>query len=536
VREQSEIAGHAVRAMYLYCAVADVAAVTRDEEYMAAMDRIWDDVVLRRMYVTGGIGPSASNEGFTTAFDLPNDTAYAETCASIGLALWNHRLALLFADARYADVMERVLYNGFLSGVALDGESFFYTNPLGSRGRHHRSSWFGCACCPPNVLRILSSLGGWTYACTPGSVHVNLYAGSSFETTITDESMDIPVTITQTTRYPWEGKVKIAVEPEAGSAPRFDLCLRIPGWCESYTLKVNGKAVEMPDVAKGYARVRRIWNPGDVVELDMAMPVRRVESDPRVKANVGRVALMRGPLVYCLEGVDNGGKVRNLALPRTAELAFRHRPDLLGGVTVIEGKALAAGTTDWDGRLYAPVAEAVPVDFLAVPYYAWDNREPGEMVVWLPEATGLVEPQPVPGITASASHCNARDTLLALHDRLEPDSSRDHTVPRFTWWPRRGSAEWVRVDFETPRTVASVDVYWFKDAPHGGCSTPASWTLLFREGDAWKPVAGATDFGVEPDRYNRVTFDPVETTGLRIDVQLQKDLSSGILEWRVGRN
>jgi len=532
VREQTEIVGHAVRAMYLYCGMADVAAVTGDEGYIAAMERIWNDVVKRKMYITGGIGPSAHNEGFTVAYDLPNDSAYAETCAAIGMVLWNHRLNLLHADAKYVDVLERVLYNGMLSGVSLSGNRFFYTNPLGSKGNRHRKEWFGCSCCPVNVVRFLSSLAGYVYAHRADTIYVNLFAAGSATIPLENGA----VSLVQDTRYPWDGRVAIGVKPHAESGEQdFTLAVRFPGWCRSSRITINGEEWSDGDsFHKGYLIFRRTWREGDEVLIDLQMPVRRVKAHPDVAANRGRTALMRGPLVYCLEGVDNGGEVRNLVLSPDAILRAEFRPGLLGGVTVIKGEAFAAFREDQGDRLYGPAARVERKEFVAVPYYAWDNRAPGEMVVWLPESAELVPMPPLKGVTASASHCHGGDAVQALYDRVEPSASNDHGLPRFTWWDKKGSAEWVRYDFDTARGVSSVSVYWFDDSPHGGCRLPASWRLLYRAGDTWLPVENATAFGVEADRFNRVSFDPVRTGGLKIEVELREGFSGGILEWAIG--
>jgi len=385
IREQAEICGHAVRAMYLYSGVADIAGITGDKGYISAMERIWEDVVHRKMYITGGIGPSASNEGFTVAYDLPNENAYAETCASIGMVLWNHRLNLLHADGRFADIVERVLYNGLLSGISLDGEKFFYVNPLASRGKHHRKPWYGCACCPTNMVRFLPTVGGYVYAHSTDGIYVNLYVASSVKVPLECTV----VKLTQDTQYPWDGNVRIAVEP--ASAATFEIFLRIPGWCKEAQLRVNGRPVSNFEVDKGYARIRREWHPGDTIELELAMPIQRMKAHPNVTADVGRVALQRGPIVYCLEAVDNGGTVLQLSLPRDTELIAEHRRALLAGVTVIMGSALAPSAESWDGLLYRPVAEPKRVRFVAVPYYSWDNRAPGEMIVWLPESPQLAE-------------------------------------------------------------------------------------------------------------------------------------------------
>jgi len=387
IEEQSEICGHAVRAMYLYSGVADIAAITGDKGYIDAMERIWRDVVFRKMYITGGIGPSASNEGFTVAYDLPNDSAYAETCASIGMVLWNHRLNLLHADARFADVVERVLYNGLLSGLSLDGERFFYVNPLASQGKHHRKPWYNCACCPTNVVRFMPTVGGYVYARSEDGIYVNLYVAGQSTVQLNDTS----VKLTQQTRYPWDGNVKIIVEPKVPAT--FEICLRIPAWCENARLKLNGNAVHKLETVKGYVRINRKWKDGDIIELELPMPIERIEAHPNVKGNVGRVALQRGPIVYCLEAVDNGGSVRQLVVTRDAKLTAEHRPELLGGVTVIKGNAVPASSEDWEGKLYRKVSKCRPIEFVAVPYYAWDNREPGEMAVWVPENSGTSIPE-----------------------------------------------------------------------------------------------------------------------------------------------
>ncbi|UCG16223.1 MAG: glycoside hydrolase family 127 protein [Phycisphaerales bacterium] len=529
VREQSEIVGHAVRAMYLYCGMADVEDLTGDAGYVAALQRIWQDVVQRKMYVTGGIGPSWHNEGFTVAYDLPNDTAYSESCASIGMVLWNHRLNLLHADARYVDVLERTLYNALPAGVSLEGDKFFYTNPLASQGGHHRKPWYSCACCPPNFARILPTVGGYAYACDGDGVFVNLYVAGQAKLTV----KDTPVTITQQTRYPWEPTVRLTLRPVKPTT--FDVRLRIPGWCDGGSVKVNGKGIDKLDVRNGYARVRREWKDGDTLDLTLPMPIRRIEAHPRVLADAGRVALQRGPIVYCLEAVDNKAPVRRLALPPDAKLRAEHRAGLLGGITVIKGTALAVERDDWGRKLYRPAAEAKSVEFTAVPYCVWDNREPGEMVVWLPESPMLVSPRPERGITVSASHVSRPEKLTALYDRIEPAYPGDTSVPHFDWWDHKGSEEWVQYDFDAPRRVDGVEIHWFDDERIGGrCRTPESWKLLFRDGEQWREVTGASGYGTRADQINRVTFDPVETRALRVEVKLREGVSGGILEWVVG--
>jgi len=376
VRAQTEATGHAVRAMYNCMGMLDLYAETGDEQLLAAGKRIWQSATQRRMYVTGGIGATRHGEAFGKDYELPNDTAYAETCAQIGLIHVARRLFMIEPHGEYADVMERVLYNGFLSGLSLSGNKFFYQNRLATKGDYRRQSWYGCACCPSNVIRVYPRLGQFMYAFGKSAAYVNLYAAGTAKIIIDGR----PVELKQETRYPWDGRVTLTVTPP--NAQTFDICLRIPGWCrenktpgalymasgskEKATLEINGKTVSLNKLRKGYVRISREWKPGDKIELDLPMPIRRIQAHPAVKADTGRAAVQRGPIVYCVEAVDHGGRVSHLSLPASAKLTAEHRPDMLGGVTVIRGK----------------VGEH---DLLAVPYYAWDNRAGGEMAVWLKE-------------------------------------------------------------------------------------------------------------------------------------------------------
>lgn len=377
VRQQTVVTGHAVRAMYLYSAMADVANADGDAGLLAASQRLWHSVVDERMYITGGIGPAASNEGFTHAYDLPDETAYAETCAAIGMVFWNQRLLQFAGDGRYADVLERALYNGVLSGVSLDGLRFFYENPLASRGTHHRAEWFDCACCPPNIARLMAGVGGYFYSTAARSLWVHLYAGGTAAAQVNGAT----VRIAQHTQYPWDGRVELTIEPERPL--RFALHLRVPGWCRRFTLAVNGKRVAVR-VRKGYVAVRRLWRTGDKLLLQLAMPVRLTRANPHVRQMAGRVAVERGPLVYCLEGIDHKhAELDDIALPLRARWTVVQCPQLLGGVAVLRTRGLAA--KPWRGGLYAEAQTIAdqPVNITAVPYCVWDNRAPGEMRVWL---------------------------------------------------------------------------------------------------------------------------------------------------------
>jgi hypothetical protein len=369
---QDEAVGHAVRATYMYAGMADVAALTGDASYVKAIDRIWENVVGKKLYITGGIGAYGKDEAFGKNYELPNLTAYNETCAAIGNDYWNQRLFLLHGDARYIDVMERTLYNGLLSGVSLDGKGFFYPNPLESDGTHERSPWFGCACCPGNVTRFVASLPGYAYAKKQRSIYVNLFVAGNASLKLDDGTA---VSVTQQTRYPWDGDVRITVNPEKDA--KFTMFVRVPGWAvnqpvpsdlyryvdvvkDPVVLRVNGKKIELK-TEKGYAALTREWKKGDVVDLRLPMQPRRVLAHDAVEADRGRVAVERGPLVYAAEWPDNPGvKVRDAVLTDGVKLSARRRPDLLGGVTVIEAGKLTL-----------------------IPYYAWANRGKGEMAVWL---------------------------------------------------------------------------------------------------------------------------------------------------------
>jgi len=390
VREQATAEGHAVRAMYLYCAMADLAAETGDGELRRACRRLWRNVTERRMYVTGGIGSSRQGERFTFDYDLPNETAYAETCAAIGLVFWAHRMLALEGDGCYADVMERALYNGVLSGVSLDGKRFFYANPLtvfpealrdGGHVAAQRQEWFGCACCPPNIARLLASLPLYAYSEGARTAWVHLYVQGRATLNVAGRQVEVRVQ----TDYPWREEVSLEVRPQRPGT--FTLALRIPGWCRGATLSVNGNPLRLGDIVKkGYAKVRRAWARGDRVELKFPMPVERIEANPRVRMDCGRVALQRGPIVYCLEEVDNGPDLADLCLPRRAALRAQYRPDLLGGIVTITGAALRRDRSGWGRALYrADKSQALKVPITAVPYYAWCNRKPGEMLVWIRE-------------------------------------------------------------------------------------------------------------------------------------------------------
>jgi DUF1680 family protein len=392
--DQTDAIGHAVRAGYLYSGMADVAALTGDTNYVRAIDAIWENCVGKKLYITGGIGSRHDGEAFGGNYELPNASAYNETCAAVANDYWNQRLYLLHGDAKYVDVLERTLYNGLLAGVSLDGTKFFYPNPLESDCSYERSPWFGCACCPGNITRFLPSLPGCFYARKNDSIFVNLFAAGVADIKLDDGRA---IKLTQETRYPWDGAVKIIVAP--AKTFLFTIAVRIPGWarneavpgglyhfltCPSnqpVTLKINGKPVPLT-LDKGYARLHRHWKNGDAIDLNLPMPVQCVVAGDKVEADRGRIALQRGPIVYCAEWPDNpNGKVRNLQLPRGQSFTSAFEPTLLKGVQTITGQAIAIPS---DAHSTKVTNREQP--FKAIPYFAWANRGKGEMVVWMPSS------------------------------------------------------------------------------------------------------------------------------------------------------
>ena len=357
VRRLTDISGHAVRCMYLYCGMADVAALKNDTGYIAAIDRLWDDVVHRNMYITGGIGSSRDNEGFTEDYDLPNLDAYCETCASVGMVLWNQRMNQLTGDSKYIDVLERSLYNGALAGISLGGDRFFYVNPLESKGDHHRQEWYGCACCPRQLSRFLPSIGNYIYASSDDALWVNLYIGNTGQIRIGETD----ILLTQETDYPWDGSVKLTIST---SQPlEKEIRLRIPNWCKTYDLSINGKRINVSE-EKGYAVIKD-WKSQDVIALDMDMPAEIVAADPHVKENFGKRVIQRGPLVYCMEEIDNPVYFDQIQLSPSTTFQTAFVSDILNGIKTIKTNGRAQSAT-------------------FIPYYAWDNRKAGKMRVWIP--------------------------------------------------------------------------------------------------------------------------------------------------------
>jgi hypothetical protein len=439
-------------------------------------------------------------------------------------------------------VMERTLYNGLISGVALDGKTFFYQNPLeatGLAGKDQRSPWFGVACCPGNITRFMASVPGYVYAQRGDALWVNLFMANNADIKLDNGRT---VRMTQETRYPWDGAVKMTVNPDQ-SAP-LTVNVRVPGWArnepvptdlyrftdksaETVTLKVNGKPVTVK-LDKGYVALTRTWKKGDTIEMNLPMPVRRIAANDQVVADRGRIALQRGPIVYAAEWPDNpNGKVRNLMLPDGARLRAEFNPALLNGVTVVKSRAIALA---YDAQGQVTKSEQ---EFTAIPYYAWANRGRGQMLVWFPDNEASAKPAPYPTIATTATvTTSGRKNPRTINDGEEPVSSSDPSS-YFDWWPKKGSTEWVEYAFDKAAEVSECQLYWFDDTGHGEVRVPASWRLLYKDGNDWKLVENMGSYGVAKDGYNRVTFKPVTTNGMRLEVAMQLNFSAGIQKWKV---
>ena len=391
VREQHVAEGHAVRAVYLYSGMADVAKETNDDELLEACVRLWDNMTRKQMYITGGIGSSQYGEAFTYDYDLPNDTIYAETCASIGLVFFARRMLEITPKSEYADVMEKALYNGIISGMSLDGTKFFYVNPLEvvpeaslkDHLRDHvkpeRQKWFGCACCPPNIARLLSSIGSYAYSLKENTMFMHLYMGGEISTNLSNNDVIFNVE----TEYPWNESINISLNMKVET--NFELSLRIPEWCRKYTIKVNNEEVEY-EIIDGYAYITKDWKNDDEINIYFEMPVEIMTSNPKVRENIGKVAIMRGPIVYCLEEEDNGADLHRVYVSNNPAFTYKYEKDLLGGVVTIEGNGEFIENQEWDeDKLYKSKGEIKFEDkkLKWIPYYSWANRNPGEMLVWV---------------------------------------------------------------------------------------------------------------------------------------------------------
>ncbi len=540
VLEQDEAVGHAVRAAYMYSGIADVAALTGDTGYIHTIDRIWDNVVTKKLYITGGIGATSHGEAFGENYELPNMSAYCETCAAIGNVYWNYRLFLLHGESKYYDVLERTLYNGLISGVSLDGGGFFYPNPLESIGQHQRQPWFGCACCPSNICRFIPSLPGYIYAVHDNDLYINLFMSNTSDMKVQGKA----VSIVQKTEYPWNGDVQITVNPKGKHT--FSLKVRVPGWVQdevvpsnlykytdnkdlTYQVKVNGKQVESK-LDKGYFVINRAWKKGDVVDVHFDMEPRTVRANNKVEADRGKISVERGPIVYCAEWPDNDFSVLSVFMNRKPEFTVERKNDLLYGINQIKTEAQTL-LYDESGRL-----QTKDVSLTLIPYYAWAHRGSGEMSVWLPQDLSATRPVMPPTATTNATVTASHQvkSISAINDGLIPADENDRSVPYYHWWPKEGTTEWIEYEFTSPAKISSSSVFWYDDSPWGGCRIPESWKIYYKNNSGeWKAVQNTTEYGTIKGDNNRVKFEPVTTTAVKMEVVLPEKNAAGLFEWSV---
>ena len=561
VVEQTEAIGHAVRAAYMYSGMADVAAMTGDESYVKAINAIWNNVVGSKLYVTGGIGSTHRGEAFEGSYIMPNDTAYCETCANIANVYWNHRMFLWTGESKYIDVLERSLYNSVLSGINLDGDHYFYPNVLDDPKGRDRAAWFGCSCCPSNLSRFLPSMPGYMYAVKDNCVYINLYAQSEATlkgVTVDGKAADVKLKVE--TKYPWDGAVKVTVLTDG----EFTVKARIPGWSvgeavpevdgnhlhsfinfdksQQPTCEADGKDVKQET---GYFVLNGTWKAGDTFTVNFPMQTLKVVTDERVKADVGLACIQRGPLVYCVEAQDcvekdSGKAPRNLhaiILADDAKLTPEFNADLLNGVMTIKG-TLPEAIRDENGTVTFR-----DVDVCAIPYYSWANRGRSPMAVYFPRtveaATPLAPPTLASEAKATASFINTDPAgpVEWIQDGVFPKAANDNDCPRWHWWSKRGTLgkpQWVAYEFKQPTTVKKVSVYWFDDTGIGGCRVPKSWKLLYKtESGDWKEVPNPSGYDCKTWAWSVTTFDPVTTTGLKIEIESQPNFAGGIHEWTV---
>ena len=541
VIDQDEAVGHAVRAAYMYAGMADVAALTGDKDYIKAIDAIWDNIVTKKYYITGGIGATSNGEAFGANYELPNMSAYCETCAAIGNVYVNHRLFLLHGDSKYYDVLERTLYNGLISGVSLEGNGFFYPNPLESMGQHQRQPWFGCACCPSNICRFIPSLPGYIYAVKDRNVYVNLFLSNKGNLTVGGKKLSL----NQTTEYPWNGDIAVTVDQNA--AGQFALKIRVPGWVKNqvvpsnlyqytdgkrlgYKILVNGQ--ETGSVSEdGYYTIDRKWKKGDKVQIHFDMEARTVRANNKVEADRGMVSVERGPLVYCAEHPDNSFDIMGALINQAPQFTLG-KGEIAG--TPIQTLVTSAQTLNFNkqGKL-----EAADQTLTLIPYYAWCHRGSGKMRVWLPQdlsATNPSQPATLASESKVSSSTERMPALSSINDRLVPKDENDRSVPYTHWWPKKDCTEWLGYEFPQESTVQSATVYWYDDGPWGGCRVPQSWRILYQDAQGqWQPVTGADGYPTDKGSACTVNFDPVKTKALRLEVVLPVDNAAGLFEWSV---
>ncbi len=546
VREQTKAVGHAVRATYLYSGMADVSVYTRDPSLQPALDSIWHNIVDTRMHITGGLGAVHGIEGFGPEYELPNKEAFDETCAAVGNVLFNHRMFLMEKDGRYMDVAEVALLNNVLAGVNLEGNRFFYLNPLEAdgikpfnHGKPGRSPWFGTACCPSNLARLIPQVPGLMYATTQNEIYCSFYAGST--TTLTLEKGNVH--LKQITEYPFSETIRWEVTPEK-NRQSFTMHLRIPTWTgnqfvpgelysyinsqpSGWTVKINGKETKA-NIVKGFAIIDRVWKKGDTIELTLPMPLRYSKAISQVVADRGRICLTRGPLVYAAEGVDNEDRLPNIFITDMPALVHisAYTDGLMNGIPKMEIPA-------WEKT----PAGNKEISLVLLPYYAWNNRNDGSMMVWFPESDAI---QPYVDLhlathgkykSLEASHTYQGDNLVAVADRVVPSSSSDEQVKRWTSWGEQGKDQRITITLDKPTNIQSVSVYWFDDSR--GTKVPQEWSLEYEHEGQWKtfPLYLTDAYQIFKDQFNMVhPGRQIITEKVRLLMKPQPGHAVGILE------
>ncbi|HAM99769.1 MAG TPA: six-hairpin glycosidase [Marinilabiliales bacterium] len=536
IRHQEEAVGHAVRLGYLYSGVTDVGSLMHDDSLIRASKKVWENVVSKKLYITGGIGARAQGEGFGPNYELSNMTGYCETCASIANVYWNSRLFQHDADAKYFDVLERTLYNGVISGVSLSGDLFFYDNPLESEHNHDRAPWFGCACCPGNITRFMASVSGYVYAIGSNAIYVNLFATSDAKIDVSGNN----IALVQKTDYPWDGNIKLKVNPEQEA--KFEMAIRIPGWVqnqavpsglyhflnpanENYTIRVNGKTVKYK-LINGYATLEKSWKAGDEIEINFPMEVQKVVASDSVLNNRNKMAFQRGPVVYCFEDKDNQNEsVFDKCVDTQVIVTANYNEQLLGGIVTLQMNG------------HKQVAEQKTEDFTltAIPYYVWNNRGTASMKIWTPysvEATTLKEENP---LLKKAQMQASTGWVSGLQDGFDPKNSSDVDKSYFYWWLREGTEEWIEYRFDEIVEISQASVYWVKMNHYDvNYDAPEHWKLMYQNTkNEWVPVDNNNFYELQLDQYNTVNFIPVKTKAIRLYAKLKPEFSCGIHEWKI---
>ena len=535
VIEQTEAVGHAVRAAYMYSAMTDIAALTGNKDYANAINKLWQNVVYKKLYVTGGIGSTGWGEALGKNYDLPNASAYNETCSSIALMLWNYRMFQLYGDAKYLDIFERTLYNAFLSGVGMQGNLFFYSNPLQSFGNEERTHWFICACCPPNVARFIASLPSRIYATEENNIFVNLFCSSNAELQLKNSK----VKLKQETNYPWDGKINLFVNPGKENE-NFTVKLRIPAWSAgkpldgdlykffkptgSPVIKINGNEIRYK-IENGFAAIDRTWKKNDHIELILPMKIHRVIANDSVDADKGLVALQRGPIVYCVEWPENKDSLTsNILLPDDAKLTSELKPNLLNGITVIKGNFRKY---KFENKHVISYKE----EFEAIPYYAWAHRGKGEMNVWLARDESAITPANGPGIISnSILSASSGKNIEALNDLVDPQNSNGSAISYFAFNPDTAD-NFVQIDFPKLSELSSLKVFWVDNKNANQFKIPLEWKVQYlQEDNIWGDVYTTLDYTKKKGDYSDVSFETVRTNSIRIIVTPQKNFNVGIYE------